>query len=231
MTLKIGKFNSAGEAMQTAVGLGVDGHTFSPVRDPLTNRYTLHFGEFTGWKDAIAVMEAIKAKDATQDVVVWPIPRAGDISAEEPSPSALMREQGRTRTSEPKPAPIRTPSPVAMKPPPALEPAPEPAEAPAPVASATDEASSGSHGGPTGPYVVRVASYKVLGNASTMLRMLLEAGFRTSMDRTMVRGEMWYRVHATHLADMQEAQQARARIARMGRIADGATVVRVGAGQ
>src|SRR5207245_1400187 len=133
MTLKIGKFNSAGEAVRTGVELGIDGHSFTPVRDPRTNRYTLHFGEFTGWKDAIAIMEAIKAKNSALDVVVWQIP-----------------------------------------------------------------ASSDSH-----------------------------AGFHATLDKTTVRGALWYRVHVGGFKSQEDARRAVPRIEKTGHVTSGATVVKL----
>lgn len=77
MTLKIGRFPSASEAVRFGQQLGIDGHIFKPVRENANGRYTLHFGEFTQWKDAIRVMEAIRAKKLQIDLVVWPIPGSG----------------------------------------------------------------------------------------------------------------------------------------------------------
>ena len=74
MTLKIGKFNTEAEAIKAGKKIAIDGHIFKAVKDPLTNKYTLHFGEYTNWKDSFSVLEAIKAGDSSLDVVVWPVP-------------------------------------------------------------------------------------------------------------------------------------------------------------
>lgn len=218
MTLKIGTFMSAGEAVRSGVGLGIDGHTFSPVRDPLTNRYTLHFGEFTGWKDAIVVMDKIRAKDASLDVVVWPLPTGSPAERPEPRQPAAERP-----APEPAAEPAPTPRPVA-----AVRPQPAPARParrvePEPV----ETPRAAKHSGPTGPYVVRVASYKQVANATGMVRTLLESGYRASMDETTVKGERWFRVHAAGFDSLGEAREARQRIVSLSKSADGAVVVKV----
>jgi hypothetical protein len=214
MTLKLGTFMSAGEAVRSGVGLGIDGHTFTPVRDPLTNRYTLHFGEFTGWKDAIVVMEKIRAKDASLDVVVWPLPTSGAPGRQEPRQPVA---------AQPAPEPERALRPVATVRPEPAPVRPQPRETP----EAAETPRAGRHAGPTGPYVVRVASYKQIGNATGMVRSLLETGYRASMDETTVKGERWYRVHATGFDTLGEARDARQKIVSLSKSADSAVVVKV----
>ncbi|MBI2943529.1 MAG: SPOR domain-containing protein [Candidatus Wallbacteria bacterium] len=221
MTLKIGKFPSAGEAVRTGVELGIDGHSFTPVKDPLTNRFTLHFGEFTGWKDAIAVMDAIKAKSAALDVVVWPIPAAGDgpSGSEDFTPS-----QPAPATPAPRPQPAK-PAPGAAQATPArpatAAPArPAPATAPARAAAKPAAITGGAvrepvrTSAPAGPYVVRVASYRLPGNAQSTVRALTKAGYRASMDRTTVNGDVWFRVHVGGFRSGDDARRAIPRIER-----------------
>ncbi|MBI3890275.1 MAG: SPOR domain-containing protein [Candidatus Wallbacteria bacterium] len=251
MTLKIGKFASAGEAVRTGVELGIDGHSFTPVRDPLTNRYTLHFGEFTGWKDAIEVMEAIKGKNSALDVVVWPIPSSADgpsgsedFASPRPAPGSppTAPAPGKTAPHGVAPATAQRPAGALPSRPAAaaasaqrpLAPAkPAPARPAAARAASTDSAQPQDSAeplhpaAPAGPFVVRVASYKVAGNAQTTVRALAKSGFRATMDRTSVRGEPWFRVHVGGFQSADEARRAIPKIERSSGVRTGAVVVKL----
>jgi hypothetical protein len=73
VTLEIGSFANAGEAVRFGVELGLPGHLFTPMQDPRTKRHGLRFGEFADWKNALPVLETIRAKRPTLDVRIWPL--------------------------------------------------------------------------------------------------------------------------------------------------------------
>lgn len=180
VTLKIGRFRDAGAAVKVGFDLGIPGYSFMPVRDPSNGLFTLHFGEFTSWQDAVAVMDRIKSQMPDIEVDPWPLPPRGPSSHRTARRPEGVRPGHAQPVVPPRPSQARPPAIQARR----TAPAPSPRE----VRAAAPTRGAGS-------FVIQVASFKTRNYAQKLIDDLARDGLSTRLDQFSSRGgETWYRV-------------------------------------